>query len=65
VVAFVVGDSVLANFVEQGFVADLQDRGGLLAVPVCLFQSAHDGFGFGFVFGAAGEGFQATGIALA
>jgi len=33
VVALGFGDPVLANLVEQGFVADLENRGGLLAIP--------------------------------
>ena len=64
VVAFGFGDSVLADLVEQRFVADLENRGGLLAVPVGLFQSLGDGLRFGFIFGGAGQRFQATLILL-
>jgi len=54
VVAFGVGDSILANLVQKRFVADLQHGCGLFAIPVRLFQGLHDGFSFGFVFGVAG-----------
>ena len=57
-------DSVLANFVQQRLVADLQDRRSLLAVPVCLLQSAHNCFRLGFIFGAAGNRFQTAAIAI-
>ena len=54
------GNSVLADFVEQGFVADLEKAGGLLAVPVGLFQSLSDGLRLGFIFGGSCQGFQAS-----
>ena len=47
--------SVLADLIEQGFVTDLEQGRGLLAVPVGLVERLFDGFGFGFVFGAAGK----------
>src|SRR5579863_1230041 len=52
-VAFGFGDAVLADFVEQGLVTDLEQHRRLLAVPVRLIQSAGDGLGFGFIFSAA------------
>ena len=54
-VAFGFRDSVLPDFVEQRFVADLQQRGRLLAVPVGLFESLCDGLGFGFILSVAGQ----------
>ena len=48
--------AVLADFVEQSFVADLQKRRGLFAIPVCFFEGPGNGFGFSFVFGVAGKG---------
>jgi hypothetical protein len=60
--AFCLGDSILANFVEQGFVADLQHAGCLFAVPVGLLECLANGFAFGFVFCAARHRFQPAGI---
>lgn len=51
VVAAGFGDAVLADLVEKGFVADLQDCCCLLTVPVCLLESLGYGDGFGFVLG--------------
>ena len=56
--------SVLADFIEQGFVADLQQGCGLLAIPVCFFQSAGYGFGFRFILGVARQRFQAAAAGL-
>jgi len=50
------GDAVLPDFVEQGLVADLQQRSRLLAVPIGLFESLCDCGSFGFIFRAAREG---------
>jgi hypothetical protein len=60
--AFGFGNPVLPDLVEQSFVADLQNRCGLLAVPVGLFESLRDGLGFGFVFGGARQRLQAARI---
>src|SRR5215469_10258220 len=62
VMAAGLGDSVLADFVEQRFVADLQNCGRLLAVLVGLLKRASDGLGFGFVLGRARQRLQASGI---
>ncbi len=43
-------DAVLADLVQQSFVADLQQRRRLLAIPVGLIESFGDGFGFGPIF---------------
>src|SRR5882724_2373677 len=56
-VALGLRDSVLADFVEQRFVTDLQQRRSLLAVPVSLIERMLDGFSFRFVLGAARHGF--------
>ena len=47
------GDAILPNFIEQGFVADLQNGSRLLAIPVGLFERLPDGFPFSFVLGRA------------
>ncbi len=52
------GNSVLANLVEQGLVADLENGCRLLAIPVGLFESFGDGLRFGFVLGRASQGLQ-------
>ena len=54
-------NAVLADFIEQSFVADLQQRRGLFAIPVRLFQGTGDGFGLSFIFGVARQGLQAAG----
>src|SRR5208282_6438727 len=36
-------NAVLPSLVEQGLVADVQDAGGFLAVPIGLFQGAGNG----------------------
>ena len=56
------GDAILADLVEQGFVADLQNGGCLLAIPIGLFQGASDGEGFRFIFRRAPEGLQTSSI---
>jgi hypothetical protein len=56
-VALGLRDAVLADFVEQGFVADLEQCGCLLAVPVGLVKRLPDRFRFGFILGAARYGF--------
>src|SRR6266446_6406549 len=58
VVAFGLGDSVLPNLVEQGFVANLQQRRRLLAVPVGLLERLPDGFSLSFILGGARQRFQ-------
>jgi hypothetical protein len=60
VVALGFGNSILPNFVEQSFVADLQDPGCLFAIPIGLFERLPDGFSLGFVLGAASQGFQSA-----
>jgi len=60
VVALGLGNSILPNFVEQRFVADLQKRRCLLAIPVGLLERLPDGFAFGFVFGGARQRFQSA-----
>ena len=57
------GDAVLPYLVEQSFVADLQDRCSLLAVPVRLLERLRDGYCFSFVFGCARQRLQSTRIA--
>ena len=54
VVPFRLGNSILPDLVEQGFVADLQNPGGLLSVPVGLLQGLSNGLRFSFVFSGAG-----------
>ena len=61
-VALGFGDAVLPNLIEQRFVADLQKRRGLLAIPVRLFERLPDGFSFGFVLSIASQRFQAAGF---
>ena len=51
------GDPILPDLVEQGFVADLQNGRGLLAIPVGLFEGAGNGLRLGFIFRAAGQRF--------
>ena len=46
-------DAVLTDLIEQRFVADLQQRGRLLAIPVRLFQRAGDGFRLRSILGIA------------
>src|ERR1700685_1198442 len=58
------GDSVLPDLVEQSFVADLQKRSLLFAIPVSGFQSLADCFSFRFVLGGAGQRFQSRGFVL-
>lgn len=58
VVALGLGDSILPDLVQQGFVADLQKSRSLFAVPVGLLERLPDGFAFGFVFGGARQRFQ-------
>jgi hypothetical protein len=55
VVALGFGNAVLPDLVEQSFVADLQQRRCLLAIPVGLFECPRDCLGLGFIFRAAGE----------
>ncbi len=57
----VFSDAILPNFIKQRFVADLKKCGSLLAIPVGFIKSLCNGFGFGAVFGAAGEGFESPG----
>jgi hypothetical protein len=52
VMAACFGYSVLADFVEQCLVTDLQQDCGLLAIPICLLKRLRDRGGFRFVFGA-------------
>lgn len=49
------GNAVLADFVEQSFVADLQQPGCLFTIPVGLFERLADGFAFSFIFSGAGK----------
>src|SRR5437660_4828715 len=46
-------DAVLANLVEQCFVADLQQHRGLFAIPVSLVEGTGDSFRLRLVFGIA------------
>ena len=52
----------MPDLVEQGFVADLQNGGGLLAIPIGLFQGASDSEGFRLVLRRAGKRLQPSGI---
>src|SRR4029077_12258344 len=52
VMAACFGYSVLADFVEQCLVTDLQEDCGLFAIPICLLKRLRDRGGFRFVFGA-------------
>lgn len=61
VVAPRLGDTVLTDFVEQGLIADLEERGCLFAVPIGLFKSLRDCGSFGFVFRAARQGLESAG----
>jgi len=63
VVSARLGNSVLANLVEESLVADLQDRRCLLAIPIRLFQRASNSERLGFVLGRAGQRFQASRLA--
>ena len=54
------GNSILPNLIQQGFVADLQKTGCLLAIPIRLFERLPDGFAFGFVLGVAGQRLQSS-----
>ena len=47
------GNAVLADLIEQSFVADFEQGCGLFAVPIGLLEGLRDGGGFGFVFRAA------------
>ena len=60
VVSLRLGYSVLANFIEQGLVADLENGCRLLAIPVGLFESLGDRLCFGFILGRASQRFQTT-----
>ena len=54
-------NAVLADFVEQRLVADLEQRGRLLAVPVGFIKRFGDGFGLSFILRAASNRFKSTG----
>src|SRR5208282_2846287 len=47
------GNPILPDLIQQRLVADLQQRRGLLAIPVGLLQRMRDGLRFGFVLGSA------------
>lgn len=51
---------VLADFIEEGFVANIEQSGCFFAIPFGLPQCAGDGFALGFVLKAANEGFQVS-----
>jgi hypothetical protein len=59
-VASGLSDPVLANLVQQRFVADFQQRGRLFAVPVGFVEGPADGFGLGAILGGSRQGFQAS-----
>jgi len=48
-------DAVLADLIQQRLVADLQQRGSLLAVPIGFVESFADGLSFGSVLGSASQ----------
>jgi hypothetical protein len=51
-------DAVLADLVQQGLVADFQQSRSLFPIPVGFVERLGDGFGFGPVFGGAGQDFR-------
>src|SRR4051794_20404879 len=53
-------DFVLADLIEQCFVADLEYGRGLFAVPVGLLQGPGDGFDFSLILNVADKTFQST-----
>ena len=52
--ALSLGDPILPDLIKQSLIADLQQGGRLLAVPVRLFEGFIDSFSFGFILGVAG-----------
>src|SRR5467141_743596 len=58
VVAAGFGDSVLTDLVEKRLVADFQQSGSLLAIPVGLLERLRDGRGFSFILRTTRERFQ-------
>lgn len=54
------GNSILPNFIEQSFVADLQQLSRLLAIPVGLFQRLTNGLAFSLILRAPSQGFQSS-----
>ncbi len=48
-------DSILADLVEKSFITNLQQHSRLFAVPIGFFESAGNGFRFGFILGIAGQ----------
>ena len=49
---------MLANFIEQPTIADIQKSGCLFAVPPSCFQSPRDGIDLGFIFQRAQRRFH-------
>src|SRR5580704_13267695 len=62
VMALGLGNPILPDLIQQRLVADLQQRGGLLAIPVRLLQRVRDGPRLGFVFGGARHRLQPASI---
>ena len=54
-VALGLSDAVLPDLIQQRLVADLQQRGRLLAVPVGFVESLADGLSFGSVLGSTSQ----------
>ena len=57
-VPLVLGNSVLANLVEQSAIADIQESRGPLAVPIGFCQGLRDRLGLSFNFKAAYQELQ-------
>ena len=57
-------DPILADFVQQSLVADLEDGCRLLAIPVGLLERLGDGLCLGFILGRTRQAFQAAAIRL-
>ena len=57
-------NSILADLVEQRFVADLQNGCRLFAIPVCLLERLCDRERLSFILRRTGERLQTTAIVL-
>jgi hypothetical protein len=50
-------EPVFSNLVEEGFVADLQEARGRLAIPIRALKGLADGFYFRLILEATHQGF--------